>query len=652
MEDQKAKDAEAKKPAPSALEGRAKTIEGMNEGEHKNLLGYLKYEWSNTVILSLKDVWAMVISVKELVERKHQRRSKYRYSEVGKRFPYVIGTEFERISQSAENEEVNQYKDAMGNWGIFQIKDKLYSTNSKDEAKACFITLVDKGELRWDDPKVSKTLNRLTASYTPRGAELHIPEDESKMPFGTDIEMKMKGSMDALWGEGQGNEWYSKNVNTYNSNKGAYEHKGKQLDSDPKNTGGLGEEAARMLEAYSKGEYVNPQEYEEMVDFAIKYGKMIAEEKMFYLFAGVAAQCGRDGAGGEKPYGTLIHIDRPSALDGSYLNQFPILDYFRQRKKYNPISGKLRPVGTDGKPVAYTAQEFREFWDHWREEGRKQALREGKPEDYYFYRPGDAFKKFLWEEVIPDAGVRVRISKGLRAARQMDHDDTHLFVPPGTVAEIESVTRGAGGGGGELNFTTEGYANVYPGYNQFFTSLNLRSNLHPEEKGDIANALTTSIQGFITYDSIMDERLHKQEGFTRPRLTSHHYEKAAVVDSSCKVRLHQKQLRNFVKAVAAAYGLPSEFSFLIDGQKTGSIKDQQSNEFKEQIRREKVMQDYVTNIGDLIKADPSKMFAILDDFVNRGYQNGDDEFGLRGIRGSRRPKTAEEEKTAELSKAA
>ncbi|MEK7529226.1 MAG: hypothetical protein AAB592_05660 [Patescibacteria group bacterium] len=653
------KDKEDKKPGPSALEGRAKTIEELALGEHGTLMGHIQHAWASTTILSLMDCWNLTIAIKEFIERKHDRRSKMRYATIAQKLPGTLGTEFGRIAESAEHEEVNHYKEAMEHWGVFHIKHTLHSTNSKDEAKACMITLVEKGELRWDDPGVWSTLNRLTASYTERGAELYIPTDIDKQPFGTDVEQLMKNSMDALWGDGQGNEWWSKNINTYNSNKSAYEHKGKQLDSDPKNTGGLGAEEARMLESWCKGNYVNPHEYEEMVEFAIKYGKMTAEEKMFFLFAGVSADCGADEVPpGSHHYGTLLHIDRPSALDGEWLNQFPVLDYFRQRKRIDPLFKTKRPVGPDGRPIAFTKEEFGKFWHHWKEEGAKQVIEEnierrknGQPDlppDWYSYRPGKAFKKFFWEEIMLDPMVRVRLSKGLRASRKMDHDDTHMFIPPATVAEIESLTKGPAGGG-ELNFTPEGYANAYPGYNQFFTSTYLRLQEYKkdaEEKKRLVKVIRNSIQSFITYDAIMDERLHKLEGPNRGRLLDHHYDKVAVVDGSCHVRLHQDQLRNFIQAIARAYNKPVD-SWLYQA-KTSSIKDARSAEAQKQIHYEESLQNFVKEIDNLIASDGGeKLLAVLGEYIDRGYKDGNAKNALRGLQGSRRPKSDEESGDAE-----
>ena len=66
-----------------------------------------------------------------------------------------------------------------------------------------------------------------------------------------------------------------------------------------------------------------------MIDGAIKYGKMSAEKKMFYLFAGILARQG-NGKGGAPHGETLLHIDRLGDLDSKYLNQFPLLDFFTQ----------------------------------------------------------------------------------------------------------------------------------------------------------------------------------------------------------------------------------------------------------------------------------------------------------------------------------
>ncbi len=144
----------------------------------------------------------------------------------------------------------------------------------------------------------------------------------------------------------------------------------------------------------------------------------------------------------------------------------------------------------------------------------------------------------------------------------------------------------------------------------------------------------------------MDERLHKLEGPNRGRLLDHHYDKVAVVDGSCHVRLHQDQLRNFIQAIARAYNKPVD-SWLYQA-KTSSIKDARSAEAQKQIHYEESLQNFVKEIDNLIASDGGeKLLAVLGEYIDRGYKDGNAKNALRGLQGSRRPKSDEESGDAE-----
>jgi hypothetical protein len=242
---------------------------------------------------------------------------------------------------------VNKYKEAMAQWGAWQILGKLHETSSKDEAKACFIALQEKGEWRWDDIEMWKTLNRLTASYTGERAKLYIkpaagpqldPDDPTRSLGGSDLAAR---AINALWGEGQYNDWYTSNGSKYGNEINNYVNKGRQLEADPKGTGELGGEMVRLLKEWKAGKYVNPEEYEGLIDFAISNGKMSMEQKLFFIIEGVTSVAPSGPAAGL----TLLDLNRIGVIDGKYLNQMPLLDYFTNKdpKPFHPryLSGEI-----------------------------------------------------------------------------------------------------------------------------------------------------------------------------------------------------------------------------------------------------------------------------------------------------------------------
>jgi hypothetical protein len=590
----------------------------------------IKQAWAQTTFLSVMDVVSLVKEIWEFIKRKHQRNSKNRYGTVGQNLPFFLGTEMKRIQQSAENEEVNQYKEAMGDWGTWEVLDKLHNTYSKDEAKACFIVLTEKGELRWDDMKMWSTLNRLTSLHTGEGAELFIKltrdlQRDPRTKKDMSGEDRTKAAIDALWGDGGWSDWFSKNINAYNSQKSAYEFKGKQLEADPKGTGGLTGELQRLLNEWKAGHYVNPHEYEELIDFAIKYGKMGAEDKIFYIIEGVTAKCPGGAAEGQ----TLLHMDRIGELDGQYLNQFPLLDFFTNKgeKPFHPkyLSGEMTLEETKR---GYTVEDYESYISEYFGDESKKG------------RAGKKFSRFLWELMIVDPSFKKRLSKGLRHAENMDHDDAHLYIPTANMEQINTFTGPYRGN--QKHFTDEGYKNGYLGFNQYLVSL---SNRHEElaqlraegkpvpddAKKETEDSMFEAIRSYYMYDSFMDSRRDPGDN-KRARLGDAHYRDYPVNDTTFTVGQHKGQLDNMMLEVCETYGIDWQGLGLYDKAPPGDKKRQQEIEAN--------MQKFLnTLLPEAIEAHPNGMDAmvkIVERRKNRATSHPKDENSLRGMATSNR----------------
>lgn len=594
-----------------------KALEHEKQREAGTPLQRLKHIWWSTQLLSFRDLWNMTLEVVEFVKRKHKRRSQGRFGDVGGRLPGILGTEFERIKQAAENEEVSKNKEAMEHWGIPQIQRTLHETNNKDVAKACIMTLVHKGEMRWDDHEMWETMNRLTARYTTRGAELYIPSPQY-MPQGKNGEDMALKAIDALWGDGTGAEWFAENTSKYNSNKNNFEYKFKQLENDPKGIGGPAGACKRMLDDWEKGRYVNPQEYEEMVDAAIKYGKMGTEDKMFYIFAGVLLRKGND------PHGeTLLHLDRIGELNSKYLNEFPMLDFFTQERKMDYTMWN-EETGEYGKSRKLNLKDYEEWRDSY------------FPDDFERHKPGKQFSRFMWEVMMMSDATRTRISKGIRNAEKMDHDDAHVIISAASPTEVDNLLTGPSGQ--KKYFTNEGYMNAYPGFNQFIVSLSysIEEEKDPDKVKYKVDALRDAINSFVRYDAILDNRLHKDKGLMYARLDERHYSRKTVVDKTGPLSEHQKQLQNLIVEIGQAYG--QDFSFLYDpAERTGSMFD--PKEVEKQKKYELRVDQLKDIIGGMIESDNG---AKAMDVIRRARSRPKKvENALRGMESSQRPSAEE-----------
>lgn len=600
--------------------------------------GPIEEMWQEYMFLSIKDLIGLGKAIIELMKRKHQARSKMRYSNLGKYLPpRSVGTEMERINQQAETEEMNQYKEAMSQWGTWQVLGKLHDTNSRFEAKACFIVLMEKGELRWDDMKMWECLNRLTSSQTTQGAALYIklthePQIDPKTGHLVNGEDRTKEAIDALYGEGQWAEWFSKNISAYNNAKNAYEFKGKQLEADPKGTGGLRGELSRLLSDWKQGKYVNPMEYEELIDFAIKYGKLTGEEKMFYLMEGLTAKCSDGAMQGM----TLLHLDRIGDLDGKYLNQFPLLDFFtnRGKKPFHPryMSGEISLEDTDH---GYTVEDLEMLRDEFfKEESDRCAFVPGKD---------TKFGQFLWEWMLVDPNFQVRLSKGLRRAEAMDHDDAHMYIPTATMEQIETFTGAYTGN--QKYFTDEGYKNAYAGFNQYIVSLSNRCEdlAERQKRGLIIDDETIkttegqvlqAVQSYFMFDSILDGRRDRKSD-SKARIGDTQYDKPCVVDwagGDATVRDHKNQLDSLVKEICRAYGINYEALGLYE--KTGY-----NNTHRQETIKGNMEQFLKIDLPNAIKNDPQGNKKMLDIILKRKYaakSNPKSKDVLSGIQGANR----------------
>lgn len=565
--------------------------------------------WHHTTFLSFQDVWKMIKEVVEFVKRKHDRRSKGRFGKVGTRIPGVLGTEFHRIEQEAETGEVNKYKEPMEQWSIFKIQRTLRETNDKDEAKAAIMTLVHKGEFRFDDHHMWKTMNRLTKRYTLKGDELYIPEH---MPQGKNAEDIVIKAMDALWGEGTGAEWYSENTNKFNSLKKNFEYQFKQLENDPKGNGGPAGECTNMLKDWRSGQYVSPHKYEAMIDGAIKFGKMGAEDKMFFIIAGITMRFGDD------PHGeTLLHIDRLGEFNSQWLNQFPLLDYFTQ-VKVTDYSLHDDAKGEWGKDRKLVLEDFQDLVHRY------------FPNDYKDCEAGPQFSRFLWENMIMEDSVRTRISKGIRNAENMDHDDAHLFIPPASPSEIMNLLTGPSGQ--KKYFTNAGYMNAYGGFNQFILSLSYAIDSQSTEEGreKKITALKDSLNSFILYDLTLSSKYKRKEGDRYARLDPSHYSKHPVVEPKepkFTVKQHQEQLRNLILDVGKAYN--QDFSWIYREKYSFSQEREQKN-YEQRIEGLK------ETFAGMIESDGGqKALHVIKDA--RSKTDLYNTHGLRGLMISKRP---------------
>ncbi|MDD3861335.1 MAG: hypothetical protein PHP74_00350 [Candidatus Gracilibacteria bacterium] len=471
--------------------------------------GFLQRFWDDTRVLSLSDLWAMGKSMYDYYQRRWDRKQKDKYSTIGTELPF-FGTEMRRIQQSAENEEVNQFKDSFAQKGIFEIEERLVNTKNKDELKACIIDLAGKGQMRWDNIDFWKNLNSFVddpSKLVPipsNGDPATIVDDEGRT--GTDY---LQGAIDSLWGESTYDGWVSEDKGKRQSGARSWYEKGKEVEILE---GGHAKVLENALRKHRNGEYVDPHQFEGLILHMIEAGKADMQDKLYYIVAGAVAE-NADGK-------TILSFDRVAHINSEMLAKFPMLEYM--------TASPLRP---DGKRHKWTKDDYKRFLAFFEKEVGPNHCQPTKEVDH-----------FLWKYIVPSYEVETRINKNLRNADGMDHDDMFAYLPPASSNILENACRTVGGGGKHL-LTMEGYVNATPGFSQYFKSL-----AHFGNGKRIAKAL----QSYTRYEAIMMNKWRKDDN-SFARMDSNTLIKKPVASDIPPI-VFFNELNGMMRNIAAAYG--------------------------------------------------------------------------------------------------
>ncbi len=475
---------------------------------------------ADTRTMNATDFIAMWKSLHEYWSRRWDRKRKETFSNVGKDLPF-FGPEMQRINQSAENEEVNQFKDSFEQKGIWEIQDRMRVTGNQDELKACFVDLCSKGQIRWDDIEMWKNLNKFVdAKYAipiPRNGDpaTWVSDDPKHPDYQKTGFSYLQGAIDSLWGEGTYNDWYSQSKGASESGAKKYYEEGKQLESLQ---GGHERRLAELLKSHKRGEFVDPHEYEGLIMHMIDAGKGSMQGKLYYMIEGVAAK---------NPQGrTILSFDRMAHFNADMLHKLPPLEYLCARaRREDRRTGEVTSH-------RFTIDDYEEWIKDWDRDDPMNAS-----PNYYV-------DEFMWEYVLPSDDNQNRVNKDIRNADVMDHDDMSYIIPMASTQLVDNVTRSVGGGGKHL-VTIEGYANAAPGYSQFIKKLGEQGNTHK---------LIRALQSYVRYEAIMRKRWHREKT-DYARMDAETLNASTIVSDEAPIDFFN-QINGLLKKVAEAYGDP------------------------------------------------------------------------------------------------
>ena len=588
---------------PDKNDPDVKIVEPLDAHQHSQ--SAIAEFWRDTKVLRANDIFQIFKHYWEFFFHNLERKHKERYSAVGKGMP-LYGSDFARLHQEAENEEVDHLKKGMKEWPPPEIYNALFKAHDKDQLKACIDLLCEKGKFRWDDPRIWEKINHFNSSEFqipipgPPGIDPYQPYKEgTKMFFkGRDVAGKtgfdlLPEAIDGLWGESTFTGWKRGNDNTLDEGCTKAYNKGKELEADPRGTGGVATELAILLEKHMNGVYIESSDYEGLLRFILEMGKAGGDDKLYYLLMGLTIKNPSTGR-------SIMPWDRLSFFIDKFGNQFPGIDYFTNK-------GLKRLPGTG---EMYEGPWRKSHFEYLTRDWEKTA-RDNKK-----YTPTSAVEKFLYKEILTDDHAQIRLEKAIgKNAEGIDHDDYPYYGPALKENAIENLCNLRSGA---QKISTQAYKNIYIGFSPRITALleKIETEKKQEEAGQPAftqnyyQKLVTTLTSFMRYDSILSKRFKRDENYFK--LGRHDYNTTFNLDSTNKLQAYKDNLEGLMRNIITAYNpADRENNFDIAFKELPSTKNDPALK-AEQKRIESAVENFGEKFEKMVAQDNgAKMIEIL-----------------------------------------
>ena len=455
--------------------------------EKPKILGFTRM-WRNVAWLSVLDIIRMGKDLTENLVRIYERNSAHARSHVGAGFfgifspletipglgKYIgrLESEFERTKESKEQEEVQVWQDSYKTKDAWEIIESLKNSRNKDQVKGLMFLLAEKGRIPWNDPGLWRTLSYLSSYEMPIEAckRDSLLRDQWLQKLCADI-----------WDRDQYLDWFSSHNSNYGSQKDKYTN---QVDKLAQQTnGGMQDVLAQQLEAWVTAkragvdppENVNPHMFEEIVDYAMRNGKMSMQGKFYYLIRGVA-----EG---------LLSVDRISVLNGKVLKDFPFIDFFSLHNNSLPEIKKFARMITDSSTS---------------------------------FKPGAKMHVFTQLVIAHDQNAKQRVSKVMgQGGDGLDHEDYPTIA---AMIDYKGWDQQLKPRSGQIQrVTDEGIKNTYTGYNTIFKTYGILAQLHKKGEAKFttfdAYNLANKLVAYLHFDNIITDGA--QDKNNRPKLSWH-----------------------------------------------------------------------------------------------------------------------------------
>lgn len=376
-----------------------------------------KNRWYNRVTtqsFSLYSIYLLIKQNMDIVETRWKRNQDRMAYNVGMQIygDSAWGKEFRRMSEDSEEERVKQWEGNYASLDVWQTAEHLYKTNDPDEAKACIIILNNKGYLKWDNPRLWRTLMRLQSSVS-----FNIPEDMSLEI--KEITRKVGDACEIIWSKDDFNTWDTSMDDSMKKAKGGYEKEFRDLtDSrDSENNSMLAKELSSMLEKWSKGDTtdVYPDKFFSFLHMAFEQGKLNGQpdKRWYYLIKGVTTK---------NPQGeALLPKSVFQKFNNDLLANMPYFDFFIDKASWKK-DGKIVPEDTPGaKQRIWLYEDYLAWGDMMGDGGGNFFPSSNSQLD-------KNIEKFFYDIIDMSDGARGRVIRmGRGTNSNADHDDGETF---------------------------------------------------------------------------------------------------------------------------------------------------------------------------------------------------------------------------------
>ena len=362
------KDAESRVEALQefgALEDITKAVSNSEQdlaGLKRWLEDYKKLDSSGSRInwspFSIYDIYRVVVESFEKHTQNWKRDSDRAVAQIGSSalgtgntFLGRIGQRWKQMAQESENQRVQEYETQYNTEDGWDIQKVLYRTSNRDEARACINLLSQKGFLRWDDPELWKTLNRLMG----RKNYFHVPEDMSKTS--EQILGKMKSACEIIWTGDYFRSWDGELEGNLKKAREGFSHEFLLYENDGKARTNI---LSDMLKRWNRGETegIDPARFEAFLFQAFKDGKLngIEDQRWYFLIMAVATKNPRTGQ-------ALLSRDVLMRINNEFLPRFPHVEFFTDKECFK-YKGEIVPKDFPGaKERAWEYDDYLEWAD-------------------------------------------------------------------------------------------------------------------------------------------------------------------------------------------------------------------------------------------------------------------------------------------------